>query len=245
MVSRESQKSRSIQLHRHKSNAYNLLRSSGVSKAIWPTYKRRRVATGRIAQIRRTIIGVITDWMHSYQVIYGRYCQVLSQHVTIAHATQCSITVLATTIIMTMSLLYDWSLPLVFIALCMMMTIIMMQFLLINAQQVDTNTSIPIDKQRSTNKQLATEVPPPIATSLPVTDQEIKAGKASGYPTLSFPDTPMPATPLIRILETIDLSSTNVEHFIDSQKQAPPETEITWHAQQNEPQASEETKHEV
>ncbi len=37
-----------------------------------------------------------------------------------------------------------------------------------------------------------------------------------------FPDTPMPATPLVRVLETIDLSSTNVEHFLDIKNQAPP-----------------------
>ena len=30
------------------------------------------------------------------------------------------------------------------------------------------------------------------------------------------PETPMPEAPLIRVLETYDLSSTNVEHFIDS-----------------------------
>jgi len=30
------------------------------------------------------------------------------------------------------------------------------------------------------------------------------------------PETPMPEAPLIRILETFDLSSTNVEHFLDS-----------------------------
>ena len=30
------------------------------------------------------------------------------------------------------------------------------------------------------------------------------------------PETPMPEAPLIRVLETYDLSSTNVEHFLDS-----------------------------
>ncbi len=32
---------------------------------------------------------------------------------------------------------------------------------------------------------------------------------------LPFPDTPMPATPLIRVLDTIDLSSSEVEHFLN------------------------------
>jgi hypothetical protein len=33
-------------------------------------------------------------------------------------------------------------------------------------------------------------------------------------PLLEFPETPVPATPLIRVLETIDLSASNVEHFL-------------------------------
>ncbi len=32
----------------------------------------------------------------------------------------------------------------------------------------------------------------------------------------SAPETPMPEAPLIRVLETFDLSSTDVEHFLDS-----------------------------
>jgi hypothetical protein len=35
-------------------------------------------------------------------------------------------------------------------------------------------------------------------------------------PALEFPDTPMPSTPLVRVLETIDLSSSDIEHFIRS-----------------------------
>ncbi len=34
--------------------------------------------------------------------------------------------------------------------------------------------------------------------------------------TILFPTTPMPATPVIRVLDTIDLSSTNIEHFLDT-----------------------------
>ncbi len=38
-----------------------------------------------------------------------------------------------------------------------------------------------------------------------------------------FPDTPMPAPSLIRVLETIDLSSTNIEHFLTINNQECPE----------------------
>jgi len=42
----------------------------------------------------------------------------------------------------------------------------------------------------------------------------------------SFPETPMPATPLIRVLETIDLSTMDIEHFISDV----PQTETTLQA---------------
>ncbi len=35
-------------------------------------------------------------------------------------------------------------------------------------------------------------------------------------PLLEFPQTPVPATPLIRVLETIDLSASDVEHFLST-----------------------------
>ena len=36
------------------------------------------------------------------------------------------------------------------------------------------------------------------------------------WPEQPAPETPMPEAPLFRVLETFDLSSTNVEHFLDS-----------------------------
>jgi hypothetical protein len=40
-----------------------------------------------------------------------------------------------------------------------------------------------------------------------------------------FPETPMPATPLIRVLETIDLSQTDMENFMDDPGESQAETE--------------------
>jgi hypothetical protein len=42
-----------------------------------------------------------------------------------------------------------------------------------------------------------------------------------------FPATPVPATPLIRVLETIDLSSTNVEHFLEAVENEVPRSQMT------------------
>src|SRR5207249_126636 len=48
-----------------------------------------------------------------------------------------------------------------------------------------------------------------------------------GFPTLyRSPETPLPSAPLVRVLETVDLSQSNVEHFLEraevpSQKSEP------------------------
>ena len=58
-------------------------------------------------------------------------------------------------------------------------------------------------------------------------DGDISQTPTRGYPTIqnaiervwqeqSAPETPMPDAPLVRVLETFDLSSTDVEHFLDS-----------------------------
>lgn len=54
------------------------------------------------------------------------------------------------------------------------------------------------------------------------TAHRMKAIKAADDVTLKsyFPVTPMPATPLVRVLETIDLSSTDVEHFVNGESGA-------------------------
>jgi hypothetical protein len=42
-----------------------------------------------------------------------------------------------------------------------------------------------------------------------------------------FPETPMPAAPLIRVLETIDLSTMDVEHFIEDESDLQTSTQIS------------------
>jgi len=54
-------------------------------------------------------------------------------------------------------------------------------------------------------------------SKLPVAD---RSHNNRPLPSMTFPDTPMPATPLIRVLETIDLSSSNVEHFLEQAERA-------------------------
>ncbi|HEY4388250.1 MAG TPA: hypothetical protein VGN34_27690 [Ktedonobacteraceae bacterium] len=55
-----------------------------------------------------------------------------------------------------------------------------------------------------------------------------------------FPETPMPATPLIRVLETIDLSSSSVEHFLEEEKQTSGEMPVVHEEHQQAEQSFQE-----
>ena len=61
----------------------------------------------------------------------------------------------------------------------------------------------------------------------PVTHEE----QIQQMPLFQFPETPVPSTPLIRVMETIDLSSSDVEHFIrqTTEHQTPDQSAIIDH----------------
>lgn len=56
----------------------------------------------------------------------------------------------------------------------------------------------------------------PLVISLDTEEPQIAGEQLQTAPSFEFPDTPMPSTPLVRVLETIDLSSSDIEHFIRS-----------------------------
>jgi len=56
----------------------------------------------------------------------------------------------------------------------------------------------------------------PLVVSLDTEEPQIAGEQPQATPAFEFPDTPMPSTPLVRVLETIDLSSSDIEHFIRS-----------------------------
>ena len=90
---------------------------------------------------------------------------------------------------MQFSIQYNWSLLILLGSLCLIMTG-MIIYLLFNGKSATVSYKQP----QPSHKQ-------PVVPPTPLMPQ--------------FPNTPMPATPLIRVLETIDLSSSKVEHFID------------------------------
>ena len=56
----------------------------------------------------------------------------------------------------------------------------------------------------------------PLVVALDTEESYIAGEQSQTAPSFEFPDTPMPSTPLVRVLETIDLSSSDIEHFIRS-----------------------------
>jgi len=86
------------------------------------------------------------------------------------------------------------------------------------------NPSSPYPSDEDTHTPLAIpvsvrlEASPNLTSACPSEDtQAIQHHQPSSI--MPFPTTPMPLTPVIRVLETIDLSSTGVEHFLEMYKQ--------------------------
>lgn len=97
------------------------------------------------------------------------------------------------TIVLVAYLCYEWSLLLLFVAVCTLSWIAAFRMVL--------------------SRYIEQFVPEPAAV-----DNEEQLQQVAP---MLFPETPMPATPLVRVLETIDLSSSSVEHFIRTTSEQP------------------------
>jgi hypothetical protein len=132
-------------------------------------------------------------------------------------------------LVFALCIFYSWTILLILSLLCAATTLIMIHILFDEEIQV-TNS----DKQQRHNANESsytvqsrsieqTPMPPSIPVSLTASQSAENTQLAQYYldNTSSFPATPMPVTPIIRVLETIDLSSTNVEHFLDIHNKGP------------------------
>ena len=191
---------------------------SKVSRAVWPESIQWTLATSKAAQWRRLVIlrFVRRSQKQTFRLLSQKrksLCPQRSQrsqrsqrpHPPIALRLRthkgiiiCGFIIAALLVI---CLVQRWYALLILSALCISTNIIVL-YLLCNEQ----NT-----------------LPPSLPRRSPVAWPRIPGTTLTGrtLPSLSFPETPMPATPLIRVLETIDLSSTSVEHFLDLSDQPP------------------------
>lgn len=149
--------------------------ASGVSRALWPTYRRRYIATNWFAQQRRFFIMRGIGWssvrrqvIQSLHLVYPLLIPVL----------------LMAALALAVALFQYWVILFMFAVVWSILIVIATRFLCDKLYHVVRTRYY---KPRSLRSH----------TFSP-----------------QFPETPMPVTPLIRVLETIDLSTMDVEQLI-------------------------------
>lgn len=216
-MSRENQEPKAL----HMQKVTQKQHMNGVSNAFWPSHVRRGVHTNKVAQQRRMIILLGIECINTLK-LWHIYCQYLvATYMSLQRLVQIICIGAILGMAMMLAVFYDWGVTLkhwlaflLCIILCVFTTLMLVYAWLGHRstrkqQTLVLNISAPlVGIPASAIEQASSSSPASHGPRIPRTHM----------PTLySFPETPMPmpATPLIRVLETIDLSSTNVKHFLD------------------------------
>jgi hypothetical protein len=167
---------------------------SSVSRAVWPANIQHCIATSKAAQRRRVIVMKGWWWISSWRnhvtaKLYHWYTYIIAPV-----RQQLTTTLITSGIILAMYELYQWYAWSPAVIICILVCAIL--FLLLSEKQ--HTPTIP-----------HTTLPPQNEESIQRTEESIQQ-----ITLFEFPETPVPSTPLIRVMETIDLSSSDVEHFI-------------------------------
>lgn len=151
--------------------------ASGVSRALWPAYGRRYVATNWFAQQRRFFIMKGIGWSYVRRRVI--------QSLRLAYPLLIS-TLLVAGIVLAVALFQYWVILFILSVVWSVLIVITTRFLCDKIYRV---ALVRYSKPYSLRSRALSALP-------------------------QFPQTPMPATPLIRVLETIDLSTMDVEQLI-------------------------------
>ncbi|HTI14073.1 MAG TPA: hypothetical protein VL461_05795 [Dictyobacter sp.] len=198
----------------------------GVSNAAWPSGGRSCIATGRMAQRRRFVILTGLGWYSSLLQIQTHCEQYLVMRPRMMRVSQIAAILLLSTGAFFFSALLDWTMflkhwltLLVSAVFCILTTLSITHVIFDTRQEEEVSSSslqVPVSTlatQVSGGEHVpASEIGMPGSLSIPRSQLSLE---------MAFPDTPMPvpATPLIRVLETIDLSSLDGEPFLSSKPQ--------------------------
>lgn len=169
---------------------------SSVSRAAWPAHMQRCIATSRAAQQRRSLMIKKSGSKRYLRMLHVASFYTQYKPILFILHSYLIVALLTGSLVLGVYILYQWSALLILLALCILTCVVTIQLLLDDRSTRTTSSG--------TSSSLRTEFP-----------------RQAAMP-LDFPQTPMPATPLIRVLETIDLSTSNVEHFITP----PPSTQL-------------------
>ncbi len=216
-----------------------LKQSTGsVSKAVWPSSVRRYVATGKGRRRMITLQHFLL--LHRLPIpyllsLFKNICIFRKPLQPIHSGINCVIiTVIAGNIAQILCMLYDWPILFVLTVICTTTTLVGI-YLVSNHVQ---NEYIYNCSFKNESKKLAAKTEEQGVMACRLADFPQTPRSSPGYDPnyqpvpISFPNTPIPDLSLVRVMETIDLSSTNVEHFIAFQHLAgtkPAREEHGWH----------------
>ncbi|GCF07414.1 hypothetical protein KDI_09780 [Dictyobacter arantiisoli] len=213
---------------------------SGASKAIWPTDMRCCVHTNLAAQQRRLFIMKSCRWIATLGVwrLYSR--QLFARYLSLQRIIQVSFALLIIGTAFVLATLYDggivlhhWLTILLLVILAALMAVIIRHLWSDSKrEQVERQhilqpgptsfAGIPVSHLGQVARSIYISQTATRAVSATQELEQSFVPQTQIPATFPFPETPMPvpATPLIRVLETIDLSSTNIKHFLDTKPHA-------------------------
>lgn len=163
-----------------------------MSKACWPACARSSLATDVAAQRHRRFILLYTRVLDLFGVVRLCFQARRRRFLKGAHVYSLAMVGLGMAVVVVLSRFCSWTTLAVLAVLCLVTTLVITQLVFPESGEGEQRrTALPAQPHMQFEAQ---PTPPPIMQP--------------------FPDTPMPAPSLIRVLETIDLSSTNIEHFL-------------------------------
>ena len=170
--------------------------ASGVSQALWPADTRRSLSTGRVAQQRRHLM-LRGKWWSIVEMLVAPVVQIMQ---TAPSFFMGVLTLLVGGSILAGLLFHTWAFLLFPALILSLLSLAITPILFLKLRHM------PYPGMKYGFQPKNTRVP--------------RSHNTPGFPTMRrSPETPMPSmptAPLVRELETFDLSQTGVEHFLDS-----------------------------
>jgi hypothetical protein len=166
-------------------------RGSGVSSALWPASAQKCVATSKEAQRRR------------YMIIKGKRWAALAGYSSVS---------LSLVLIVVISMLMSGAVvaALIWHLWYMVLVAVLLLPLLLNARAKTEVRSLLTSLRRATQAKA-------IRSTREMQGKQVLAAKSMDRLHIQVaPRTPMPEESLVRVLETVDLSQSSVEHFVGS-----------------------------
>lgn len=160
---------------------------SSVSRALWPSNIQHCIATSKAAQRRRIIVIKSWWWISSWHNHFTAKLLRWYTYIVTPVRQQLTTALITSGFMLAMYELYQWYAWSPVVIICIL-TCAMLFLLPAKKQHTPTIPHTVLPPQNEESFQQITQ--------------------------FEFPETPVPAAPLVRVMETIDLSSSNVEHFI-------------------------------